>query len=125
MHGNLRSSQRSKPQNSHRPPFFNSNFAFILTKCFIGLFSLNQSLRVSGGILLIWIFDTIAKAPKAKEVSLGLHVAICVFLSISNVFPPNMVSRKKLNQLSGMHFFIDVAGESRNLLSFAEHGSNE
>ena len=34
------------------------------------------------------------KAPKAKEVSLGLHVAICVFLSISNVFPLNMVSRK-------------------------------
>ena len=76
-------------------------------------------------VLLIWIFDTSTNAPKAKEVSLGLHVAICVFLSISNVFPHNMVSRKKLNQLSGMHFFIDVAGESRNLLSFAEHGSDE
>ena len=78
-----------------------------------------------GRVPLIWIFDTGTNAPKAKEVSLGLHVAICVFLSISNVFPPNMVGRKLLNQLSGMQFFSDLAAESRNLSSFAVHGSNE
>ena len=36
-----------------------------------------------------------------------------------------MVGRKLLNQLSGMQFFSDLAAESRNLSSFAVHGSNE